>query len=167
MVLIPELLSKLHSCQVEFVIIGGVAALLHGSALATEDMDVCVVMNPENLVKIVKALQDLNPRFRMTPQKIPLPDDPTRLHGYKNLYLITSLGQIDFLTEVSGIGTYEEAVRLSTPMDVMGMSCRVLTLEALIASKRAAGREKDRRAVVELEVIRRKLAERKQAAAEQ
>lgn len=160
MVLIQELLSRLHSCQIEFVIIGGVAVMMRGSALATEDLDVCVVMTPENLAKIVQALHGLDPRFRFTPQKIPLPDDPVRLHGYKNLNLITTYGPIDFLTEVSGVGTYEEAYRLSTPMTLMGMSCQVLNLDALIASKRAAGREKDRRAVVELEVIRRKLAEK-------
>ena len=155
-----ELLKKLNDAGVEYVIIGGVAAILHGSPRTTLDIDVCVVLAEPNLTRILSMLRGLNPRFRMRPDKLPMPDDPGKLQGFRALHLDTDLGTIDFLTEVTGIGTYEHVLAQSELKQVGGMPCRVLTLDALIAAKRAAGRMKDRIAVLELEAIRRRLQER-------
>ncbi len=62
-----ELLRRLTGARVEFVVIGGCAAIAHGSAVTTEDLDVCTSISDDNAVRIVAALQDLRPLFRMRP----------------------------------------------------------------------------------------------------
>jgi predicted nucleotidyltransferase len=155
-----EFLKKLNDAEVEYVIIGGVAAILHGSPRTTLDVDVCAVLTEPNLTRIVSMLRGLNPRFRMRPDKLPMPEEPARLQGFRNLNLDTDLGTIDFLTEVTGVGTYENVLAHSELMEVAGMPCRILTLDALIAAKRAANRIKDRVALFELEAIRKRMQER-------
>ncbi len=154
------LLKKLNDAGVEYVVIGGVAAILHGASRSTDDIDVCAVLTEPNLVRIVEMLRGLNPRYRMRPDKMRMPEELDRLQGFRNLNLDTDLGTIDFLTEVSGVGTYEDALQQSEVIDVDGMPCRVLTLDALISAKRAANRLKDRLALFELEALRKRLEER-------
>jgi predicted nucleotidyltransferase len=149
-----DILKRLNDNAVEFVVIGGVAATLHGSPRSTYDIDVCAVLSEPNLSKILSMLRGINPRFRMRPDKMPMPDDAERLRGFNNLNLDTDLGTIDFLTEVSGVGVYADALRQSVEMDVDGITCRVLSIDALIEAKRAANRTKDRVVLHELEAIR-------------
>jgi hypothetical protein len=150
-----QFLKKLTDAGVEYVVIGGVAAILHGSARMTLDLDVCCSLAEPNLSRILTALRGSNPRHRMRPDKLPMPDDPDQLRGFRNLYLATDLGVIDFLTEVTGLGEYSDVLRVSELVDVDETTCRVLNLDALIIAKRAANRPKDRLAVVELEVIKK------------
>lgn len=156
-----DLLKRLAEHQVECVIIGGMAGVLHGSPIVTEDVDVCAPLDRENLARILNALSGLHPRFRMNPQRPPLPDDPERLRGCKNLYLLTDLGQLDILSETSGIGDYGEVARHAMVIEVGGTPYRVLDLESLIQAKRAMGRAKDLRAAAELEAIRARIREKK------
>jgi predicted nucleotidyltransferase len=154
---IQQILTRLNNHGVEFVIIGGVAAILHGAARLTLDVDVCASLAEPNLSKILTALRGTHPRWRMHPNKPPLPDDPARLQGFRHLYLDTDIGILDVLTEVTGIGCVDDVLRHSTTLDVGGIRFRVLDLDTLIASKKAAGRKKDLEAVKELELIREKL----------
>lgn len=85
---------------------------------------------------------------------MPLPDDPQRLRGVKNLYLLTDLGLVDLLGELPGIGSFDDLRERTVKMDVGGFHCRVLDLDTLIAAKRAAGRGKDMVGVRHLEVIK-------------
>jgi hypothetical protein len=149
------LLQRLNDHGVEFVIIGGVAAVLHGSPTTTLDLDVCAPMTDENLSRIHRAVRDIHPRFRMRPDKMPVPDDPERLRGFKNLNLLTDLGVIDLLGELPGIGSYESFADKAVAFDLNGIVCRALDLDTLIASKRHANREKDRTAIQHLEIVRR------------
>jgi predicted nucleotidyltransferase len=150
----------LNEKGVEFVVVGGLAAVAHGSSLVTDDVDVCAPLAEPNLSRILAAVRGLNPRLRMRPDKMRLPEDPARLTNLKNLYLDTDLATIDFLGEVSGVGTFAEAIQQSQEVDLgEGLVCRMLTIDALIAAKKAAGRPKDLRAVRELEIIRDKLRE--------
>jgi len=79
-----ELLKKLNDAGVEYVIISGVAAILHGSPRTTLDLDVSASLSEPNLTRIVSMLRGLNPRFRMRPDTLPMPDDPGRLQGFRN-----------------------------------------------------------------------------------
>jgi predicted nucleotidyltransferase len=142
---------------VRFVLIGGYAAILHGSRLLTEDIDACAPLDQENLGRILGALKDTRPRFRMRPDRMPVPDDAARLAGFRNLNLETDFGIVDILGEVTGIGGYEEVLRHSEERSLGGQTFRILTLDALIIAKRAAGRRKDVRGVEELERIKRSL----------
>jgi len=125
--------------------------------------DICVAELDEARAaeaRFVAAVHDLHARFRMRPDKMPLWDDPKRLHGFKNLYLLTDLGQIDFLGELPGICSYAELNGKTVSLDVGGFACRILDIDTLIAAKTIAGRPKDINGVYHLEAIRRKLRER-------
>jgi hypothetical protein len=140
------------------VVVGGVAAGLHGSTRGTLDLDVCAPLDEANLRRILDALRDLHPRFRMHPAKPPLYDDVSRLIGFRNLNLDTDWGVIDILGEITGIGGYAEVAKHAVEMDVSGLVVRVLDLPALIESKRAVGRRKDLEDVLVLEYIRKQKA---------
>jgi hypothetical protein len=149
-----DLLKRLVDSKTEFTVIGGMAAVFYGSSIVTQDLDVCASLDEKNLPRILEALRGINPRFRMRPDRLPLPEEPERLHGFRNLCLSTDIGILDILGEVSGIGGFSEAIAQSHPAELQpGLQCHLLDLEALIAAKRAAGRPKDLRAVAELLVI--------------
>ena len=84
---IRQILARLNEHDVEFVIIGGVAAILHGSARATLDIDICAPLVEPNLSRILSALRGINPKWRMRPDRPPFPDDPAKLRGFQNFYL--------------------------------------------------------------------------------
>jgi predicted nucleotidyltransferase len=151
------ILKRLNDHGVEYVLVGGLAAVVHGSSLVTYDVDVCVSFREPNLSKIFDTLREINPRIRMRPDKMRLPDDPARFTSLKNLYLDTDLGSIDFLGELTGVGGFEEVMKHSKVTDFGAFECRVLDLETLIIAKRAAGRPKDIRALPELEALKRDL----------
>lgn len=155
-----ELLRRLTDAGVPFVIIGGVAAIAHGSARITEDVDVCAPLSHENAVRIIRAFSGLNPRWRMRPDLPVVTEDSLNLHGLKNMYLRTDLGLIDILGELPGVCTVEELGKRSVEMTFAGIRCRVLNIDTLIEAKQFAGREKDRPALTELRIIREKLRER-------
>lgn len=142
---------------VEFVIAGGLAALMHGGSLMTRDVDVACRMAPSNLVKIFESFAKLNPVHRMTPKRVPFTLEQARRGGLKNLYLSTDLGQLDCLGEIKGIGGYEECLKRSIQVPLDDVVLQVLSLEAMIDAKKAMGRPRDVHAVVELEAIREKL----------
>src|SRR5205809_278243 len=105
MVAFQELLKRLHDESVDFVVIGGIAANLNGSSIATIDLDIIAPMTTENLRRIVRALRPLDPRVRMRPDKMRLPEGIEERTDLKNLYLLTDLGIIDLLGELPGIGS--------------------------------------------------------------
>ncbi len=92
-----ELINRLLSSGVEFVLVGGMAGIVHGSSVVTEDLDICAPLSEENLKKLLTALSSLHPRWRMRPNLPPLTNDPIELTGFKNLYLLTDAGQLDVL----------------------------------------------------------------------
>jgi hypothetical protein len=156
-----DLLERLNKHAVEYVLVGGVAAVVHGSQLVTGDVDICAPFEAPNLAKIVAALSDLQAKFRMTLDRRPLPLDPQKLTGFKNLYLETSLGQLDILSEIAGVGTYHEVALHSVSLDLGGIVCRILDLDTLIQSKKALGRPRDLQSVIELEAIQQRLQSKK------
>lgn len=155
-----ELLHRLAEAGVEFVVVGGYAAVIHGSAYVTNDVDVCAVLSPDNLEKIRKALADLKPVHRQTHRKLSFLKVSTPGQALQNLYLETTDGMIDILTYVTGVGDFSRLHERAVRADIFGVSCAVISLEDLIAAKEAVGREKDLLTVKELRAIaaKRRLA---------
>jgi hypothetical protein len=151
-----EILRRLHDAKIQFVIIGGLAAVKHGTSYVTYDVDVCVPEDPQNFRAIGEAIQDLNPRFR---QRRDLPFELTqeRLHGLKNLYLITDLGPLDCLSEVAAIGNYDAVLRESELAKFPFGECRVLKIGALIRAKEAIGRPQDHFVTTQLRAIQERM----------
>ena len=154
MVEIEQTLQIRNSYQVEFVVIGGVAITAHGSAYLTFDLDLCYARTRENAKRIATALAPHNPRPRDFPKDLPfIWDEQTLLQG-TNFTLVTDLGNIDLLGEVSGLGNYEAVRAYSAIMPLFGFDCQVLSLDGLIIAKRAAGRTKDLLVLPELEALK-------------
>ena len=151
---LDRLLAVLHEANVQFVIIGGVAATIHGSARLTSDLDVVYGRDRENLERLVSALQPLEPYLRGAPPGLPFRFDADTLRKGLNFTLTTTAGPLDLLGEVAGLGGYENALEHSIEVQLFGSATRCLNLEALIRAKRAAGRPRDLETIAELEAVR-------------
>lgn len=150
------LLARLNEQKVEFVIIGGVCGVFHGASLVTLDLDICCRFSRENLRRIEAAVKDLHPRHRLTANKLPLELTDELCSSLKNIYLKTDMGILDCMSEVAGIGNYEQVLQKSIPHNLSYGVFRILSLDALIASKVAVGREKDLEAVKLLRAVKEK-----------
>jgi hypothetical protein len=138
--------------DVECVLVGGIAANFHGSAIATYDCDVVVALDPNNLLKLAKALSPFSPTFRHKTPPQSFDESMAARGGWKNIYLDTSAGVLDCLGDIKGLGDFAECEARSIEVDLGGFSIRVLTREALILAKKAMGRPKDLQTVTQLEI---------------
>ncbi len=150
----PDLLDRLVHAEVDFVIIGGYAGVIHGCTYVTQDVDICCDFSVANLLALQKALSGLHPVHRMTPTRKSLELTPQNAGEFKNLYLDTDLGHLDCLSEVQGLGPYEKVKQAGQPVEVDGMRLRVLTIDALIKAKEAMHRSRDREAIRQLKAIK-------------
>ena len=139
---------------VEFIVIGGAAATIHGSARVTRDVDIVYRRTAENLRRMVDALSPYSPYLRGAPAGLPFRWDEDTLRRGLNFTLTTSIGDLDLLGEVTGGGNFEALLAHSSPVQAFGIECLCLNLDKLIQVKRAAGRPKDLEAIAELEALR-------------
>lgn len=149
--------EQLACNRVRFVVVGGVAAIAQGSARDTHDLDVCYDPEPDNVAMVVNLLKSWNARLR-TPDgsgsALPFVIDARTFRDSPVPTLETDLGWLDLMDRVTGIGEYAAVRAQSEPVTVGPVKLHVLTLDALIASKRAAGRRLDRDHLIELEALR-------------
>ena len=113
-----RLLQRLSDAKIDFVIVGGFAAMLHGSSLLTRDLDVCAVLTAENLDKLRDVFRDLHPVHRMTPQRLSFLDNPDPGSSLNNLYLQTDLGPLDLLSTITGVGDFERVRSASIEVEL-------------------------------------------------
>jgi predicted nucleotidyltransferase len=154
MIQFEALLGSLKKHDVSFVIIGGVAATLHGSARLTNDLDVVYERASANLERMAAALAPFEPYLRGAPAGLPFRLDPETLKRGLNFTLRTTAGDIDLLGELTGVGVFKAVYEQSLEVRLFDAEFRFINLDALIRSKRAAGRAKDLEVVAELETIR-------------
>ncbi len=150
---IEGLLKQLQTHGIQFVLIGGLAMRAQGSAHITDDFDICYRRTPENISALAQALASLHPYLRGAPPGLPFRLDAATLQAGLNFILVTDLGDLDLLGEVSGIGTFDQVSTQAEERTMFNLKVRVLTLDGLIVSKRAAGRAKDRNHLLELEEL--------------
>ena len=150
------LLKRLADAGLDFVIVGGFAAVTHGSSYVTRDVDICALLTSDDVAKLRAALAEWNPRHRMTPQRLSFMVHPTAGAPVKNLYLQTDKGIVDVLSSVLGVGDFERLKRESIEIEVDGVRYRVMSLRDLIIAKEAMGREKDLLTAKELRAIQAK-----------
>lgn len=150
-----ELLKRLTARGVDYVVIGGIAGVLHGSPLNTFDLDVCFATDEGNLAALGDLLVDLGSRLRGVKDDVPFVPDARTLKRVEVLTLVTELGSLDVLARPKGAPPYERLRRNADRYDIGGVNVLVASIEDLIAMKRAAGRPKDLAAIEELEVIAR------------
>jgi hypothetical protein len=152
---LAELMRRLIAAQVEFVLVGGFAALSHGVMRSTRDVDVCCRFSPANLMRIQGAFADLHPvHFPRT--DLPLQLTPELCAQLKNLYLKTDLGRVDCLGEILGVGDFDEVVKHSVEVELPAGKCRVIDIDTLIRAKEAMDRDHDRITARELKEIKKR-----------
>lgn len=148
-----RLLTALCNAKVEFVIIGGMAAVAHGSAYVTADLDICYRRQIENYQRLSRALQSFRPRLRGVSDDVPFVLDVATFKSTINFTLFTDAGDLDLIGEVPGLGNYDAVKSHAEEAELYGFRVWVLTLDGLIASKQSAGRPKDLRLLPELKAL--------------
>jgi hypothetical protein len=139
--------------QVNFIIIGGVAGIIHGAARLTLDVDIVYERTDDNIDRMVTALSPLKPYLRGAPPGLPFLWDATTIKHGLNFTLTSELIDFDCLGEIAGGGTYADLLPFSQMAPYQGRTYRVIGLKKLIEVKRAAGRPKDFEAISELESL--------------
>jgi hypothetical protein len=157
-----EILAVLDAHDVRYVLIGGLAAVLHGAPHVTTDVDVVPEEAKRNLERLSAALEELGARIRATgePDGVPFDHSGESLARLRSWNLQTDLGDLDLTFEPSGTSGYDDLTRDAADMDVRGLSVPVASLADVIRSKEAAGRPRDRAA---LPALRELLSRRRTA----
>ena len=152
--------SREHA--VDYVLIGGLAAVLHGSALVTNDADICPNRDPENLARLADALRELDARVRTPsePGGVAFACDAEFLAWMQMLNLDTTAGQFDIAFAPAGFAGYDELVEQAIPYDIDGVRVLVAALPDIIRSKQTANRLKDQAALPHLYALEDEIAAR-------
>jgi len=140
---VKNVIVALAEGKAEFVVVGGISAVLRGAPITTIDLDICYRRTPDNVVRVARALAPMHPRLRGLPPDLPAVFDERTLLFGTNFTLEIGDESLDLLAEMSVIGGYEQILGQSSDLDVAGHQVKVLSLEQLIATKRGAGRPKD------------------------
>jgi hypothetical protein len=149
------LLEALVAADVDFVVVGGLAAVVHGSATVTRDLDITYAPDQANLDRLGGVLVSLGARLRGVVEDVPFVPDGRTLRRTRILTLDTPDGRLDLLAQPDGSPTYAELRQRAWKADLDSVEVMVASLDDLIAMKKAAGRPKDLVAVEELEAIQR------------
>lgn len=149
----PRLLALLQEAGVDFIVIGGVAAIAHGAATLTRDLDVAAPLTLDNVTRLMSALRPYHPKHVTRPDLGEIAESIDRLCEFRLLLIDTDLGRLDVLREVEPLGGVESLRSVEITM-ADGRQVRVLDLDQLIEVKAFVGRPKDRIVEQELRAIR-------------
>jgi hypothetical protein len=139
-----KLLEPLLRHGVDFVLVGGMAGLAHGSNYPSFDVDVAYARDRANLERLVRALAEIGVRLRGAPADVPFQLDVKTLENGANFTFVTPYGDLDVLSDIAGIHSYEQLRRESDEQELDGVRVRVSSIDHLISMKRAANRTKDK-----------------------
>jgi hypothetical protein len=149
------LLKTLLANNLDFLIIGGFAAVVHGSSHVTKDLDITMLISQENIDKLRLALKEFEPRHRMNPVHKPsFLNEPQNISDLKNIYLETTAGILDVVTLNSDLGSFAELKSRSMTVSLFGYDCHVLSLDDLIRVKETMRRPKDIIVLEELKALK-------------
>ncbi|MCI0634666.1 MAG: hypothetical protein L0206_12240 [Actinobacteria bacterium] len=159
-----EILATLDRHRVRYVLIGGLAAILHGAPHLTIDVDIVPEEDRANLDRLSAALDELNARIRIAGEEegVPFGHDGASLSRVRIWNLVTDLGNLDITFEPSGTRGYDDLRRDARTMTVRGVDVPVASLADVIRSKQAADREKDRVVLPVLRALLERQRERRQ-----
>ncbi len=147
------LLGALVRHAVDFVVIGGMAGLAHGSTYPTFDLDIAYARDAANLERLAVVLREVGVTPRGAPADLPFQADARTLANGSNFTFDSQYGKFDVLGHADGLSSYEDLRQTATVAEIEGVDVRVASLDHLIAMKRAANRPKDRNMVEEYIVL--------------
>jgi len=144
---LPRLFAVLHRHRVSYVLIGGLAALVHGSPFPTEDADITPDDDARNLDRLAAALRELDARIRTegAPEGLPFACDAVALASAQTWNLTTWAGDLDIAFRPSGTRGYDDLRRDATAIELYDVVVSVASLRDVVRSKQAANRPKDQR----------------------
>lgn len=144
------LFKLLQDHKVDFVVIGGIAAAIHGSPSVTQDLDVCYSLGPENLEKLAAALKAGEAKLRGAPDDLPFQLDAATLLAGDHFTFSTKFGDFAILGNPVGSGGYDGLKSTAQLVDLEDIEVPVASLDSLMQMKRASGRAKE---LYELEIL--------------
>lgn len=150
------MLDVLNRHGVRYVLIGGLAAAIHGSPYVTVDVDVTPASDGENLERLSTALRALDAEVRADGESFTFDHDGESLGRNAIWNLTTAFGDLDLALRPSGTSGFEDLTRDAVDLEVLGVVVRVASLADVVRSKAAAGRPKD---AAQLPLLRRLLEE--------
>jgi hypothetical protein len=152
---LAQLLDVLNRHQVAYVLIGGLAAVYHGSPFPTEDADITPRSDRANLERLAAALVELDARIRTDsePAGLQFTCDADSLAACKTVNLTTTAGDLDLTFKPAGTAGYDDLRRDATRADLYGVTVQIASLADVIRSKQAANRPKDQRVLPTLREI--------------
>jgi hypothetical protein len=148
-----EILKVLSRHKVEYILVGGVAAILEGAPVSTFDLDIVFLKTAENLERLLPALLELKAVY-FDPAGRRFVPDADKLASFRMHRLVTSLGSLDVMETIGAGLSYADLINDTRLSEVEGIQVRILGLETIIRSKEQANRDKDR---ATLPVLRRTL----------
>ncbi len=154
---LTSILAALGAGGVEFILVGGLAAVTQGAPITTHDVDIVHARAPENVDRLIKVLTFLNARYRGRPPESPLPPNRAALCGPGHSLFMTDVGPIDCLGAIEMGKTFDDLLPLSVEITIDGRSLHVLGLETIVALKRASPHPKDKLALPILEATLRRI----------
>ena len=150
---LAQIIPPLVNAGIDFILIGGKAAILHGSARVTFDTDIVYERTKANFERIAEFLKPYEPYLRGAPAGLPFKLDVPTLRNGLNFTLTTKLGDLDILGEVVGGGNYRDLLPHTIDVEAFGVKFKCVDLPTLIKLKRSAGRPKDLESIAELEAL--------------
>jgi hypothetical protein len=148
------ILHALLAHEVDFVLIGGLAGIVHGSSYPSYDVGIAYARDAQNLKRLAAALRELGATLRGAPKNLPFKLDARTLRNGSHFTFQTKYGTLDILSEPDGAPAYDKLKRAAgRPQDFEGEPIRVASLDHLIAMKEAAGRTKDQLMATEYRVL--------------
>jgi hypothetical protein len=158
-----EMFASLDRHHVRYVLIGGLAAVLHGSPLATLDADICPAPERANRERLATALREMDARLRTpdSPEGLRFPCDADFLGNVELLNLVTRFGDLDLSFLPSGTEGFSDLSQRATEVSIRGLQVPVAALEDVIRSKEAANRPKDLRSLPVLRQLLEEIRKRK------
>jgi predicted nucleotidyltransferase len=148
-----QLLEVLERNAVDFIVIGGVAGMIHGSAVLTFDFDLLYARNGKNLERLAAAAAELHVTLRDAPPDLPFQSDARALAAGSNFAFESDVGPFDILGHADGMRIYETMRGDAVREELWGVEVRIASVDDLIRMKRAAGRPKDKAMVEELTAL--------------
>jgi hypothetical protein len=149
---LSTLLERLLAANVDFVLVGGLAAVVQGAPITTLDVDIVHARTEENVDRLLVFLTSVGARYRNRPGP-PLPPNRKALLGPGHSLFMTDLGPLDALGAIEGGAAFDQLVPLSLSIKVAGRSLRVLSLETIVGFKRASADPKDKLRLPILEAV--------------
>lgn len=138
-----ETLRSLCANRVDFILVGALAAVLNGAPITTYDVDVVFAVNPENVSRVLKWIDQAQGIFRIQPERRLRPNE-SHVSAGRHLNLVTRYGAVDLLGFIGDDLKYEQLLPRTNEMDIGdGLRIRVLNLETIITIKEKLATEKD------------------------